>query len=600
MTRKSNVMWMVVCAVMTWISSASSVTGQTLPASTFFGGSDSDLINDLTTDAQGNIYVVGYTSSPDLPMLPDSWDTTFSAVSDVFVAKFDADLTELLAATYLGGNDSDHAYRVRVDRDGCILVSGFTESADLLVTDGAYNHPGVGVGGFLARFDADLTTMLGLARIGGSGSDFGYSLAEDMAGNIYIAGETESYDLPVTSGVYATEHVVGNSGDTDFFISCFSADLSTLLASTYLGGRGIEIHSDLALNADGDVVLLGASSSSNFPTTVGAWDRVYGGDVDVVVAILSPDLAALQSATFVGASSYDRPWDMDFGIDGVIYFTGYSESYSYPTTPLAFDRSYHGPIEAFVSCLSADLSTLVASTLLGGYGTEYGVGVAVQADGKILAGTICDRATFRIMPGAMDPSFNGGLDFALASLDPSLQSLSMSTYLGGSGNEWGGVWADDRGGIFAAGSTSSVDLPISPYACFPDYVETPSPGNGDAFVGRLSGLSVSSAPTPGTRSNSHLPWQIESVTPNPFNPRTVVRFSIDEASRLSIDVYDAAGRHVRRLADGPFAEGRHSVTWDGKDDQGQPLSSGVYLVGVRGDGAFPQRGSARAKMLLVR
>ncbi|MCP4573469.1 MAG: hypothetical protein GY838_14020 [bacterium] len=577
------------------LGSAAAAMGQPLAESTFFGGADSENINDLTVDAQGNILVVGYTSSADLPMLAGSWDPTFAALHDAFVAKFSPDLSELLAVTYLGGDGVDHAYRVVVDSVGQVLISGFTDSTDLPATGGAYDHGGAATDGFVARFDADLTTLLDMVRIGGTGSDYAYSIVIDGAGRVYLAGETSSNDLPVTGGAYATSRATGSAGHTDFFVSCFSADLTTLVASTYLGGNDLEIHSDLGLDPGGDVVLLGATQSGDFPTTEGAWDRSHNGSADVVVARLSADLTTLLHATLLGGSSYDRPFDLAQDGSGRIYLVGYTHSANYPRILPAYDNYYSQPTDAVVSRLSADLSTLEASTLLGRAGTEYGTGIGLRSDGSVYVTGMTDRSSFPVTPDAFDPVFNGLSEGFVACLDGSLRTLETATFIGGVGDEWGGLWMEGDD-ILLAGSTGAVDFPVTAGS----YSQENS-GGGDAYVTRLTSLSVSAVPSQEGGGQQAAPWTIESISPNPFNPQTVVRFRVDEPGWLAVQVYDVSGTRVGRLASGHYPAGTHTAVWNGRDERGRNVPSGTYLVGLQGaSGSIAAGETGTAKMQLVR
>jgi hypothetical protein len=83
--------------------------------------------------------------------------------------------------------------------------------------------------------------------------------------------------------------------------------------------------------------------------------------------------------------------------------------------------------------------------------------------------------------------------------------------------------------------------------------------------------------------------------PNPFNPSTRIAFSLDRAMAARVDVLDPRGRLLRQLHDGPLGPGGHELSWDGRDDAGHPLASGVYLVRLAGEGQ--QR---RLKVLLLK
>ncbi|MCP4550154.1 MAG: hypothetical protein GY835_27145 [bacterium] len=581
------------CLLTILLVQAPPVTGQVIKSSTFFGGTDTENALGMTVDAQGNIYIVGYTSSADLPMLPNSWNPVFGGIQDVYVARFNADLSELQAITYLGGEDMDHGYCVAIDSEGNVLVSGFTESDDLLPTAGAYDGTGEDVDGFVARFDADLTTLLAMTRIGGSGADFAYSVATDDAGLVYLAGEAISEDYPVTTGAFAETHATGYPAHTDFFISCFSEDLSSLVASTYLGGRKDEIFADIDFSSTGEIILLGSTASSNFPVTAGAYDRYFNGSFDCVVAKLSSDLTELSAASFIGHTDYDRPSALIESPTGDIYFNGYTHSRYFPTTLQAHDRTFDGPSEIIVCRMDMDLTELKASTMLGGDGLEYSEGLALSDDGTVFVSAGTDRTGFPITDGAYDGDYNGGWDIVIGRLDGSLENLLRSTYFGGDGDDWGKLCSNPLGGIMVFGSTSSENFPITENAYCTDYNM-----EGDAFVTYLRSLTTTAVPL-GGEDDIPSGSRIESIAPNPMKPRTEIRFRIEEAGWFDLIVFDLTGRMVTSLKRGHFGMGTYSATWDGRDKQGCLQASGIYLVSLQERGTRRVRGMTR-KVQLIR
>ena len=90
-------------------------------------------------------------------------------------------------------------------------------------------------------------------------------------------------------------------------------------------------------------------------------------------------------------------------------------------------------------------------------------------------------------------------------------------------------------------------------------------------------------------------FTLSQNAPNPFNPSTVIGFDLASLLPVRLAVYSAAGQKVRELVSGQMSAGRHSVAWDGRDDAGQPASSGVYLYRLEAGGRSETR-----KMLLLR
>jgi hypothetical protein len=179
---------------------------------TYLGGAGSDGAFSVALDSAGNIYVAGITASPTsaagfAPGRP------FSGTTDGFVAKFNAQGTALVYATYLGGSDLDAAMAVAVDAQGNAYLTGGTNSRDFPVTSGAFQPRFGGTGGsslppftgpvgdgFVAKLSPK-GTLIYSSYLGGTSVDQGYGIAVDATGSAFVAGATSSPDFPVTPGV---------------------------------------------------------------------------------------------------------------------------------------------------------------------------------------------------------------------------------------------------------------------------------------------------------------------------------------------------------------------------------------------------------------
>jgi hypothetical protein len=281
----------------------------TLLASTFLGGSGIEQGNSLALDSAGNVYLVGGTDSTDFPTTPGVFDRTMNN-NDVFISKLDNNLTTLLASTFLGGSNFDNSNSLALDGSGNVYLTGGATSADFPTTPGAYDRTIIGTDVFISKLDNHLTMLLASTFLGGSGTEWGNSLALDSAGNVYLTGGTESTDFPTTPGAYDRT----NNG-SEAFISKLDNNLTTLLASTFLGGSLISYNSSLALNSLGNVYLTGGTPSADFPTTLGAYDRIHaGGYGDVFISKLNGRSVSIavtwpnSGESWVAKSVHDISW----------------------------------------------------------------------------------------------------------------------------------------------------------------------------------------------------------------------------------------------------------------------------------------------------
>jgi len=460
-----------------------------LLASTYLGGGGSDSASSLAIDSSGNIYVAGVTNSENFPTTVGAYDTTYNA-SDVFISKLSADLSTLLASTYLGAGASDSTSSITIDPSGNVYVTGYTYSSNFPTTPGAYDqkfNSSDYADIFISKLSPDLTTLLASTFLGGGENDSATALMTDPSGNVYVTGWTFSDNFPTTTGAFDQKY--NSTHRRDAFISKLSADLSTLLISTFLGGGGGEWVSSLTMDRTGNIYVTGWTASDNFPVTTGAYDQKFNssGYTDAFVTKLSSDLSALFASTYLGGGGGE--WATSIAIDrsGDVYVTGGTGSDNFPITPGAYDEVFNssGYPDAFISKLSSDLSILFASTYLGGGNIETTSSLAIDAAGNIYVTGLTFSNTFPTTPGAYDEVFNssGYADVFISKLSPDLSTLLASTFLGGGGGEWASSMTMDRtGNIYVTGWTGSDNFPTTDSA-----YSRILRGDTDAFISRLDG-----------------------------------------------------------------------------------------------------------------
>jgi len=240
-----------------------------------------------------------------------------------------------------------------VDGSGYAYVTGVTSSSDFPTTSGAFDRSYNGNGdAFVVRLSRDGHSLVYASYLGGSGSEppWGFGIAVS-GGQAYVMGTTASSDFPTTSGAFDRTY---NGGD-DAFVVRLSSDGHSLIYATFLGGSGDDRAGDIALDTKGDIHVAGYTESSDFPTTSGAFDHSHNGGADVFVAKLSADGHSLLYATYLGGSGDDWPINVRRVGGRYIYIRGHTESSDFPTTSGAFDRSYNGNADVFVTKL--DLGT---------------------------------------------------------------------------------------------------------------------------------------------------------------------------------------------------------------------------------------------------
>ncbi len=346
---------------------------------------------DLLVGADNTVYVTGNTWCATFPTTPDSYQPDLAGYTDGFLVRLSADLTTLLYGTFLGNTYSVYTYEsseaLAMDSDGWIYTSGWSEEWIYVQKWAADLHSfGGGQGGYWACDPLELTVnqddgtvyMVGTTWtsaftatpgafdttynggdwygdlvvksfdtnfveleatfIGGQDDEMPTSVDLAANGNLRITGFTESSAFPVTSGAYDTSY----NGGTDGFTLEISADLSTLVAGTFLGSTGYDSVNGSAITPQGTIALVGETDSPGFPVTPNAWDAT-SINRDGFIAELSGGLDQLVYSTFIGGDAgLDYFRGMRIDADGRVVGTGYSRSSDFPVTPGAYDTGLNG------------------------------------------------------------------------------------------------------------------------------------------------------------------------------------------------------------------------------------------------------------------
>ena len=453
------------------------VVDPVLVYSTYLGGSGIDPGNAIAVDSAGNAYVTGTTSPTDFPTA-SPLQTASGGGYDIFVAKLNAAGSALIYSTYLGGSGYDAGYGIAVDSAGNAYVTGYTTSTNFPTASPLQASFGGGFNdAFVAKLNAAGSALLYSTYLGGSADDYSYGIAVDSAGNAYVTGYTLSTNFPTASPLQAA-----NAGAADTFVTKVNAAGSALVYSTYLGGSGNDQGLGIAVDSAGNAYVAGYTGSTNFPTASPLQAaNGGGGNFDAFVAKLNAAGSALVYSTYLGGSGQDMGWGIAVDSAGNAYVTGRTASTNLPTaSPLQATNGGGGYYDAFVAKLNAAGSALVYSTYLGGSDNDIGHGIAVDSSGNVY---VAGYATSTNFPTAspLQAANAGGADTFVAKLNAAGSALVYSTYLGGSGEEYGyGIAVDPAGNAYITGDTYSANFPVA------NALQPVFGGGRDAFIAKIS------------------------------------------------------------------------------------------------------------------
>ncbi|GAB4403381.1 MAG: SBBP repeat-containing protein [Bacteroidia bacterium] len=362
-----------------------SASGSVLLWSTYLGGSSWEQPYGIGLTAGLEPIITGFTNSTDYPVTGSSFQPVRGGgLVEGFVSKLSADGKSLSYSSYLGGTDRDYPYDLQVAPTGEAYITGFTFSTNYPVTAGAYQtSPGGNGDAFVTQVSADGSSLVYSTFFGGNGYEIANALQIDATGAVYIGGCTNSTNMPVTADAYQTspDYISGFTQE-DAFVMRLSADGSSLVYATYLGGKDSDVVHALDLGGDGDVYLAGSTASEDFPTTGGALQPLPSSNIQMGdVFVMRLDSAGVVYSTYLGGSNGEIIEAICVSAAGEAYVLGSTMSGDFPTT--SESNAYAGMYDIFLSILNAAGNSLQYSLLYGGSYNDYPRAPgALQLDGN--------------------------------------------------------------------------------------------------------------------------------------------------------------------------------------------------------------------------
>jgi len=447
-------------------------------ASTYSGSTETTYGHCATFDNLGNIYTGGRCFGLGYPITVGAFQTSFSGSVDIAISKLNPSGSSLIFATFVGGNDDEYAQSLFVNNSGDLYIYGSSASTNYPTLAGSYHT--TFYGGYcdivVTKLNSTGTALLGSTYIGGSdddgqnvifynyGDEFRGEIVVDANDNAYIASFTSSTNFPTTPGCYDNTY---NGGSQDAVVFELNSNLSQLLWSTYLGGSGDDAAYGLRLTSFGGLYVVGGTSSTDFPVTIGCYQSTFqGGSYDGFISYLSNNGSILFPSSYYGTSSFDEAFFVDLDAGSNVYLYGLTEGTITPTTGV-----YSNPgSKQFITKLDQSLIGVIYSTVFGDGTTssEFSpTAFLVDVCENVYAAGWGSTTGFPVSGNAVQPTTDGS-DFYLMVLKKDALLMLYATYYGDP-NAWehvdGGTSRFDKNGIVyeavCAGGTNFPTMPGS-------------------------------------------------------------------------------------------------------------------------------------------
>jgi putative flippase GtrA len=294
---------------------------------------------------------------------------------DAYIGIYDLSNRQILKKMVIGGTRNETVKSIYQKNNDILYIIGTTTSPDFPITNNAFQKDMKGIFDvFIAMINISTMDLIYSTYFGGIYGDYPVRIINNAANELIIAGYTRSPDLPITQSSFQSTV----KGGYDIFIAIFNFELSDLIYSSYYGGSDYDAITDVIIDSDGNIILIGNSDSSDFPVTNDAFNPSYSGSLDCIVIKLDHEHLNPIFSTYIGDIGWDEAIGGIIDIFGNIFITGFTDSIHFPTSEDAIFRSNQGNKDVFITLLSSDGKRIYMSTYLGGSLNEVPVGIALD------------------------------------------------------------------------------------------------------------------------------------------------------------------------------------------------------------------------------
>ena len=374
---------------------------------TYYGGTGDDFSYSCITDALGNVYMTGYSTSTISIATAGAHQTTFGGNNDAYLVKFNSAGVRQWG-TYYGGAGDDYGVSCISDALGNVFVSGFTDSNTNIATAGTHqtNFGGGIYDAYLVKFNSAGIRQWG-TYYGGAGNDFGSSCSTDALGNVYVSGYTDSNTNISTAGAHQTAF---GGGIYDAYLVKFNS-AGVRQWGTYYGGTGDEFGNSCNTDVSGNVYMTGYSTSTISIATAGAHQAAFGGGTNDAYLVKFNSAGVRQWGTYYGGTGDDDGVSCIADAYGNVYMAGETDSNTNIATSGTHQTTFGGNFDAYlVKFNSAGVRQW--GTYYGGTGDDFGNSCIIDASGNVCMSGDTDSNTNIATAGAHQTTYGGTFEDA--------------------------------------------------------------------------------------------------------------------------------------------------------------------------------------------
>lgn len=611
--------------------------------STYYGGSKYENYPCVSTDSNGDILLSGSTGSRNFPISPGAFQTS---PSSMFVVKLNENGTQSWA-TFFGYG---HGFGIACDNANDVLVTGMA-GAGFPVTAGASQTVN---GGANDAFIVKLTgsgSRVWATYFGGNNNEWPRAIETTENGNFVIGGYTQSTNLPLYGSPFQS---IYSGGTFDAFFAGFTST-GVPLWSTYYGGSLSDVVYDLSVDAADNCIFVGYSSSPNFPVSANAFQTVHAGREDAIVVSFTSG-GSRNWSTYFGGSDVDISSSVGVDSYNTAFFTGSSASVNLPILN-AFQSTLAGESDAFIAQFNSfgllpgyNVSPVAAATAtpfqgitplavsfssagsfdpdgsIVAYAWNFGDGSSsidanpshtyIAAGGYVATLTVTDNygATDHASVQITVTAAGGYMYVAEQSVTrvsaggSKFRGVDMVRILDAANQPVGGATVTATYTGPNSGTVSAV-TDASGYTTLPTAVKSNPSGlwcfnvtnlqkNGYAFNQSI-GILTACEPLP--KSVSELPGEPTILAaPNPARTHTLIHFTVPQAGKVRLSIFNTLGEEVCLLAEGEMPAGTHAARWNLRGNAGERLSPGIYFCRIAVGDPFGRTKSSMLHLILLK